>query len=364
METYLYVTKGLPMDTSSSFPMVSIIMPVYNSEKYVNNTILTILRQTYHNFELLLINDGSTDQSGTICDNWAVQDSRVRVFHKSNGGICSARNLGLKHAKGKYIAFCDNDDEYANSLLEDNIKIALNGNYDVVRFLRKHLYLINDKIVNTSVISIDNALSINSSNILENYFEVYRLLIGGVWNGLYKRQFLEKAKITFNESYKFKFGQEDIYFNLQVLLSTCNIYINPKIYYYWTERKSHSTSRKFSYERFEAIEECWKLEKQLNQKYRIEETYPTKWAIQILGVYISRVLQFLTRPECKMTHIEKINYLFKIRQDNLFQFINNGQDIQTQEMDFKTKIIYYLFMNNQMRLLLSIYAIYARLYIK
>lgn len=352
------------MNTNSFSPMVTVIMPVFNSEKYVNNTITTIINQTYKDFELLLIDDGSTDQSDIICDKWAAKDSRIRVFHKKNGGICSARNLGLTNARGKYIAFCDNDDEYDQNLLKDNMQIALDGNFDVVRFLRKHLFIINGKVVNTNVIAIDKPLSVNNNNISQNYFEVYRLLVGGVWNGLYKRELLEKANIRFNESYKFRFGQEDIYFNLQVLLATCNIYINPYIYYFWTERKNHSTSRKFSYERFEAIEECWNLEKELNKKYQIEKKYPTKWAIQILGVYISRVLQFLTRPECKMTRREKINYLLKIRQNTLFHFENNGKNIRVQEMDYKTKIIYYLFMNRQMCLLLAIYNIYARIYIK
>lgn len=345
-------------------PAISVIMPVYNSEKFVSYTISTILKQTYQNFELLLIDDGSTDQSGKICDSFAETDTRVRVFHKENGGICSARNLGLVHARGKYIAFCDNDDEYGPDLLKDNIQIALKGNYDVVRFFRKHLFIIDDKVVNTNVISIDTSLSVNENNILDHYFDVYKILIGGVWNGIYRRDFLENNNIKFNESYKFKYGQEDIYFNLEVLLSTCNIYINPKIYYYWTERKSHSTSRKFSYERFEAIEECWTLECKLNKKYLVEKKYPTRWATQILGVYITRVLQFLTRPECQMQYQEKLQFLYKIRKNELFSFQNNCRDIHPKEMDFKTRIIYYLFLNDHMRLLLIIYDLYAHIYVK
>lgn len=81
-------------------PLFSIIVPIYNSEKYLHRCIDSILAQTYTNFELLLINDGSKDHSGDICDEYALKDTRVRVFHKENGGVSSARNLGLLNARG------------------------------------------------------------------------------------------------------------------------------------------------------------------------------------------------------------------------------------------------------------------------
>ena len=100
-------------------PKISVIVPVYNTEKYLHRCIDSILTQIYTDFELLLINDGSTDSSGTICDENAMRDSRVRVFHKENGGVSSARNRGLREANGKYIMFADSDDTfYPNSLLD------------------------------------------------------------------------------------------------------------------------------------------------------------------------------------------------------------------------------------------------------
>ena len=90
--------------------MVSCIIPVYNTEKYLHRCIDSVLAQTYKDFELLLIDDGSTDSSGTICDEYAAKDARVRVFHKENGGVSSARNLGLYHAQGEWIIVMDSDD--------------------------------------------------------------------------------------------------------------------------------------------------------------------------------------------------------------------------------------------------------------
>lgn len=91
-------------------PIISIIVPVYNTEKYLHRCIDSILAQTYTDFELLLVDDGSTDSSGAICDEYALRDSRVRVFHKENGGVSSARNLGLDNAQGEWITFVDSDD--------------------------------------------------------------------------------------------------------------------------------------------------------------------------------------------------------------------------------------------------------------
>ncbi len=104
-------------------PSFSIIVPVYNSEQYLERCINSILNQTFSDFELLLINDGSTDKSGIICNEFAQSDSRIKVFHKSNGGVSSARNTGLDNAKGDWIVFCDSDDwvlpEWLNTFFQN-----------------------------------------------------------------------------------------------------------------------------------------------------------------------------------------------------------------------------------------------------
>ena len=112
--------------------MISIIVPVYNTEKYLDQCIQSILSQTYTDFELLLIDDGSTDSSGVICDRYAEQDSRVRVFHKPNGGVSSARNIGLDNTKGEWITFLDSDDWIAPSMLDEVYKTAMVNDADMV----------------------------------------------------------------------------------------------------------------------------------------------------------------------------------------------------------------------------------------
>lgn len=91
-------------------PKISIIVPVYNVEKYLRKCIDSILNQTFKDFELILIDDGSTDESGKICDEYNLKDNRIKVIHKENGGLSSARNAGLDIAQGEYIGFVDSDD--------------------------------------------------------------------------------------------------------------------------------------------------------------------------------------------------------------------------------------------------------------
>lgn len=100
-------------------PKISIIVPVYNVEKYLRRCIDSILAQTFTDFELLLIDDGSKDYSGAICDEYAEKDNRIRVFHKENGGVSSARNMGIDNAKGDRFSFVDADERVAMDFLLD-----------------------------------------------------------------------------------------------------------------------------------------------------------------------------------------------------------------------------------------------------
>lgn len=105
-------------------PKISVIVPIYNSEKYIQRCLDSILAQKYTDFELLLINDGSTDSSGKICDDYARTDSRIKVFHKENGGVSSARNVGLENIHGEWICFVDSDDWVSENYLYNLISIV------------------------------------------------------------------------------------------------------------------------------------------------------------------------------------------------------------------------------------------------
>lgn len=125
--------------------MISIIVPVYNAEKYLDQCIQSVLAQTYTNWELLLIDDGSTDSSRAICEKYATQDSRIRIFHKENGGANSARKLGVQYACGTYTMFIDSDDTIDANGLNDVIKYIDRDPSDIIVAHTSHPFKLLDK---------------------------------------------------------------------------------------------------------------------------------------------------------------------------------------------------------------------------
>ena len=111
--------------------LISIVVPIYNVEKYLEKCINSIIIQTYKNIEIILVNDGSTDSSGKICDIYLKKDKRIKVIHKKNGGLSDARNVGIENAKGKYIAFIDSDDFIDSDFIEILYNLIIEYNADV-----------------------------------------------------------------------------------------------------------------------------------------------------------------------------------------------------------------------------------------
>lgn len=120
-------------------PLISIIVPVYNTKEYLPRCIESIRNQTYHNLEIILVNDGSTDESGAICDEYAKKDERIRVIHKENGGSSSARNTGIKAAKGTYLGFVDSDDYIENEMYEKMVCAIEETNCNIVQVARDEI---------------------------------------------------------------------------------------------------------------------------------------------------------------------------------------------------------------------------------
>lgn len=179
-------------------PKISIIIPIYNVEKYLSKCIDSILIQTYRDFELLLIDDGSKDKSGEICDTYAKMDNRVKVFHKDNGGVSSARNYGICKAVGDWISFVDSDDwveKECYSTLMDDDKVA-----DLTYFGCCCCYIDGSR----TVFSPCDFFSTNKNNIekhlalLKDNNQKFEYL-GYTWNKLFKKELIDKYNIRFVE---------------------------------------------------------------------------------------------------------------------------------------------------------------------
>ena len=189
-------------------PKISVIVPVYNVEQYLPRCIDSILTQTFTDFEVLLIDDGSTDSSGKICDEYAEKDERIRVFHKENGGVSSARNLGLDNAIGEWICFSDSDDTMRNNYLQVMLSIEEKTNVDMIvcSILRKKY---SDRILTLQDFVYEKT---QFGNLLCNLRKVG--LLGVPWNKLFKAEIIKNNNLQFDinlDSY------EDEIFNLQYL---------------------------------------------------------------------------------------------------------------------------------------------------
>lgn len=165
-------------------PILSVIVPVYNVERYIHNCIDSILNQTFTNFELILVDDGSTDKSGLICDGYGQIDKRIIVVHKKNGGQSSARNLGLKIAKGKYITFVDSDDEIVPCTYEENLKILFGDKtIDAVQYPAIYGYKSNREFIRKPKFNI----LINHKELLK-YWWNNKVIDYSLWNKIFKKE--------------------------------------------------------------------------------------------------------------------------------------------------------------------------------
>ena len=178
-------------------PMISVIVPVYNVEQYLPQCIDSILAQTYRDFELLLIDDGSPDRSGRICDEYAARDERVRVFHKENGGVSSARNLGLDNAQGEWITFVDADDV----LIKETFDILYErGEFYKYDFIRFGAYRFSDNTDKTEYIS---RKSYSFDLPKYRYMVITRTTYINVWSCLFRKSIFDKYKIRFRIGMRF-----------------------------------------------------------------------------------------------------------------------------------------------------------------
>lgn len=220
---------------------ISIIIPIFNADAFLEQCISSVLEQTYDDFELILINDGSTDQSGEICEKFAAGDYRIKLFHKGNGGVSSARNLGLQVVTGQWITFVDSDDyltlDYLKAFsefFETDTDLIIQGQNSIGK--SRDEIRISYSFENQSQIAPYEFL--NRFNILPFYF--------GVWCKAFKTEIIKSNKITFDTN---KSLGEDTLFNLEYL-SCCksDITLLDRNEYVYRDVEGSLTKQKLSYQ--------------------------------------------------------------------------------------------------------------------
>ena len=291
--------------------LISIIVPVYNVESYLSKCLESIINQTYKNIEIILIDDGSTDDSGKICDEYAAKDNRINIIHKTNGGVSDARNSGLEIAQGEYIGFVDSDDYIELDMYETLLNFLLNNNLDVVMCS-------SYKVKNKNIIKckdfkpyIFNSKEEIIEDLLINKYKGSPIT---VWNKLFKRGVLKEVRFIKDKEY------EDIYFLLEWIKFTNRFGRIPYHGYYYIIRSGSITNpRYFNDKIFDLI-----LSSQKNLQ-EIKKLYPNAInaaEFKLFRAYISTANQLIAcidinehKEFCKKLQNSLKKYLFNISKN-------------------------------------------------
>lgn len=221
-------------------PVVSIIVPFYNAQKTIGRCIDSILNQTFKEFELILLDDGSTDDSGQICDEYAEKDARIRVVHKENSGVSDTRNQGIAMAKGEYLQFLDGDDWISPDATGLFVRTITEYQCDMV--IADFYRVIGERVSPKGAIEEAGLMDKISyaTNMMENPADFY---YGVLWNKLYKRSVIEEHQLKMDRSISWC---EDFIFNLEYISHIQSIYALKVPVYYYVKTKGSLVSQGMS----------------------------------------------------------------------------------------------------------------------
>ena len=223
--------------------LISIVVPVYNVEKYLNKCINSLVKQTYKNIEILLIDDGSKDGSLKLCNYYKKNDDRIKVFHKKNGGLSSARNYGIEKAKGKYICFVDSDDFVSEDLCTVLYNSILKYNADVSIGRVVDCYNTIPKVDNSKC----NDILLSNEEAIKMVMEAREISVHAVAK-LYRKD-------LFSKQLRFEEGKiaEDAIIMIELLSKCKKVMYNSSFIYYYIHRKNSITTRHFNQKNYDVL---------------------------------------------------------------------------------------------------------------
>lgn len=256
--------------------LISVIVPIYNVEKYLERCVESIINQTYKNLEIILVDDGSPDNCPQMCDDYAKKDSRIKVVHKKNGGLSDARNAGMKVATGEYVSFIDSDDYISLDFYETLLQTMVDNDSDivecgVVKFYENEKF---DEYSDDQMIKNFNTVDGLEELINENSFHQY------VWNKLYK------SSIALDIPYEVSKLNEDDFWTYQIFGRAKRVTRLNRTLYYYFQRSSSIMGNGYNIRRLDEIEG-----KANRQKY-IEKYFPSLVVQSKLNLYATCIFSY------------------------------------------------------------------------
>lgn len=285
-------------------PLISVIVPVYNAEEYLPACLDSILKQDLREIEIIVVDDGSTDESGKIADRYAKGDSRIQVIHQENAHLSASRNAGMQLATGEYIAFIDSDDWIETDMFSSMYKVAKREESDVVICSVTVEFTKNNSLYFEKV--SQEYTERDTRNFYSLFIELSQLhLFNYAWNKIYRTQVLRDNMLTFQVEAPF----EDIAFNLQVLKVIEVITVLPGTYYHYIHRDVQTILSSFRPEFLEAHKQKEGVFQSFFKQFGIEtvisDDYLNKMKIEDYRVY----LYSLYRPAAKLSKKERLHIL-------------------------------------------------------
>ena len=295
--------------------LVSIIVPVYNVEEVLHYCIDSILTQTFKDFELILVDDGSIDKSGEVCDKYAEKDERISVIHKENGGVSSARNTGIENAKGEYICFIDSDDYVEKEFLQKMISKTEEG-YDFVLSGYNWVLDYNHKSSQTVVYKKDENYSVIDKNHLMELRAL--VLLSQPWNKIFKKSIIIENSIRMPEDISLGEDTVFVYRYLSEIINKKFLVINSTLYNYYSNN-SDSLLNKYRSDLFEVNV---KLNNYLHEEIAKWNLSDEQCQLFYNSCYylMENVLFNTFRKENQLSTKERIKYNSTVIQSDDFQY--------------------------------------------
>ncbi|MGN2337051.1 glycosyltransferase family 2 protein [Clostridium cagae] len=301
---------------------VSVIVPVYNSEQYVGYCINSILNQTYRNIEVILVDDGSTDDSLKICRNYEDIDKRVKVITTPNKGVSSARNIGINNACGKYLQFVDSDDTIAPEMIERLVVAIETYEMDIVFCGMSMITLDENQRVKSRVDFSSKAMGkecvLTNKVFMEKlpYIMLNTVLLEGPCNKIYRKDIFDKLKLEFAEDISLG---EDFLVNMEYYNECNGAVFLEESYYYYMQQNSEALTKKIREDRFEnQMKLIHALKKLMDDNKAWTPEGEKYFASYVIG-YMLCCLKQLFREECKMTDNQKKAHIAKMLNEDMIR---------------------------------------------
>jgi glycosyltransferase involved in cell wall biosynthesis len=324
-------------------------MPIYNGEKVIKNSIKSILNQTYNNIEVILINDGSTDNTIKICEDFLKFDKRIKLINQKNAGPSTARNIGLINASGSLVQFVDADDQLKSNMVEKLVE-SFDEETDLIICGFNAVSLTSNKIKRSTKIKLDEE-KLSKKKFLNNFIEYYDLaILKQPWNKMYKREVIFNSNILFNVDLK---NAEDLIFNLRYYEKCRYIKIIESRLYDYYEGSEKSLTLNFKSNYFENRKSVYYEIIEFSKKNDVNNS--NKFFLYLLkDIYYVFINYFHPNADYKKSEI--LNEIKNITSDEFI--IGNIHSLKT--LSFRDLFMKFLIINKKNKMIYYIFSIFSK----